>query len=102
MPQITAYVNKTDHGRWMRVERKADVVKWLLDRYEAGDIELPTIEKKPGKQVPRVPDSKILEDLPDNGGPVPVPKVIKTAEDAKKAVEPMAPHENFFKKPKKK
>jgi hypothetical protein len=92
MPQITAYVNKSDHARWMRVERKADVVKWLLDRYEAGDIELPTKTTKPAKQVPQVSDDDIEREMP----------IIKTPADALKAVEPITPHQNFLKKSKKK
>jgi hypothetical protein len=80
MPQITAYVNKSDHARWMRVERKADV------------IELPTKTTKPVKQVPQVSDDDIEREMP----------IIKTPADALKAVEPITPHQNFLKKSKKK
>lgn len=41
MPQITAYTNKTDFERWMKLSRKADVIRWLLDQVDAGNVKLP-------------------------------------------------------------
>lgn len=97
MPQITVYVRKEDLLKWKALEKKSETIHKMLND-ELYTIEFakgseiseemanpfkkrPTREKKPPQPIKSVIPSQKLSK------PVKQKKIIKTPEDAKKAVE---------------